>query len=78
MRNILKGILVLPLVVAAVGAAISLGSLVTVGVAFVYALVACVLPYVLIAIAVSCIVLGTLWLLGATATALRTPTHNNR
>lgn len=72
MANILKGIFALPLVVVVVCAAIFAGTIILMGFTLFAALIAVVVPFLLKLAALSFIIFGTLWLLGAVVTAVQT------
>ena len=72
MANILKGIFALPLVVVGVCAAIFAGTIILMGFTLFAALIAVVVPFLLKLAALSFIIFGTLWLLGAVVTAAQT------
>lgn len=72
MANILKGIFALPLVVVVVCAAIFAGTIILMGFTLFAALIAVVVPFLLKLAALSFIIFGTLWLLGAVVTAAQT------
>ena len=73
MANILKGIFALPLVVVVVVcAAIFAGTIILMGFTLFAALIAVVVPFLLKLAALSFIIFGTLWLLGAVVTAVQT------
>ena len=72
MANIVKGIVMLPLAVVIVGAAICAGSLILTGFALLAALVVVAVPFLLKLAALAFVIFGTLWLLGAVVTAVQT------
>ena len=72
MANILKGIFALPLVVVVVCAAIFAGTVILMGFTLFAALIAVVVPFLLKLAALSFIIFGTLWLLGAVVTGVQT------
>jgi len=76
MANILKGIFALPLVVVVVCAAIFAGTVILMGFTLFAALIAVVVPFLLKLAALSFIIFGTLWLLGAVVTAVGTEVKN--
>ena len=71
MANILKGIFALPLVVVVVCAAIFAGTSILMGFTLFAALIAVVVPFLLKLAALSFIIFGTLWLLGAVVTGVQ-------
>ena len=71
MANILKGIFALPLVVVVVCAAIFAGTVILMGFTLFAALIAVVVPFLLKLAALSFIIFGTLWLLGAVVTGVQ-------
>lgn len=76
MANILKGIFALPLVVVVVCAAIFAGTVILMGFTLFAALIAVVVPFLLKLAALSFIIFGTLWLLGAVVTAVGSAINN--
>ena len=72
MANILKGIFALPLAVVVICAAIFAGTVILVGFTLFAALIAVVVPFLLKLAALSFIIFGTLWLLGAVVTGVQT------
>ena len=71
MANILKGIFALPLAVVVVCAAIFAGTVILMGFTLFAALIAVVVPFLLKLAALSFIIFGTLWLLGAVVTGVQ-------
>lgn len=71
MANILKGIFALPLVAVVVCAAIFAGTVILMGFTLFAALIAVVVPFLLKLAALSFIIFGTLWLLGAVVTGVQ-------
>ena len=71
MTNIIKGMLVVPLAMVIVGAAIFAGSVILMVFTLIAALIAVVVPFLLRLAAVSFAIFGTLWLLGAVVTAVQ-------
>ena len=76
MANILKGIFALPLAVVVICAAIFAGTVILVGFTLFAALIAVVVPFLLKLAALSFIIFGTLWLLGAVVTAVGSAINN--
>lgn len=76
MANILKGIFALPLAVVVICAAIFAGTVILVGFTLFAALIAVVVPFLLKLAALSFIIFGTLWLLGAVVTAVGASINN--
>ncbi len=76
MANILKGIFALPIVVVVVCAAIFAGTVILMGFTLFAALIAVVVPFLLKLAALSFMIFGTLWLLGAVVTAVGTEVKN--
>ena len=76
MANIVKGMFVLPVVAVIVCAAIFAGTVILMGFTLFAALIAVVVPFLLKLAALSFIVFGTLWLLGAVVTAVGTEVKN--
>ncbi len=76
MVNILKGIIALPFVVVVVCAAIFAGTVILMGFTLFAALIAVVVPFLLKLAALSFMIFGTLWLLGAVVTAVGTEVKN--
>ena len=76
MANILKGIFVLPLAVVVVCAAIFAGTVILMGFTLFAALIAVAVPFLLKLAALSFIIFGTLWLLGAVVTAVGSAINN--
>lgn len=76
MANILKGIFVLPLAVVVVCLVIFAGTVIVMGFTLLAALIAVVVPFLLKLAALSFIIFGTLWLLGAVVTAAQTSVEN--
>jgi len=72
MANILKGIFALPIVVVVVCAAIFAGTVILMGFTLFAALIAVVVPFLLKLAALSFMIFGTLWLLGAVVTGVQT------
>ena len=71
MANILKGIFALPLAVVVVCAAIFAGTVILMGFTLFAALIAVVVPFLLKLAALSFMIFGTLWLLGAVVTGVQ-------
>ncbi len=76
MANILKGIFALPIVVVVVCAAIFAGTVILMGFTLFAALIAVVVPFLLKLAALSFMIFGTLWFLGAVVTAVGTEVKN--
>ena len=76
MANILKGIFALPIVVVVGCAAIFAGTVILMGFTLFAALIAVVVPFLLKLAALSFMIFGTLWLLGAVVTAVGTEVKN--
>ena len=76
MANVVKGIFVLPLAVVVACAAIFAGAVILMVIALLAALIAVAVPFLLRLAALSFIIFGTLWLLGAVATAVQTSVEN--
>ena len=76
MANILKGIFALPFAVVVVCAAILAGTVILMGFTLFAALIAVVVPFLLKLAALSFIIFGTLWLLGAVVTAVGSAINN--
>lgn len=72
MANILKGIFALPLAVVVVCAVIFVVTVILMGITLLVALIAVAVPFLLRLAALSFIIFGTLWLLGAVVTAVGT------
>lgn len=72
MANIVKGLFVLPVVAVIVCAAIFAGTVILMGFTLFAALIAVAVPFLLKLAALSFIIFGTLWLLGAVVTAVQT------
>lgn len=72
MANILKGIFALPLAVVVVCMAIFAGTVILMGFTLFAALIAVVVPFLLKLAALSFMIFGTLWLLGAVVTGVQT------
>ena len=72
MANILKGILALPLAATVICAVIFVGTVVLMVFTLIAALIAVAVPFFLKLAALSFVIFGTLWLLGAVVTAVRT------
>jgi len=72
MANIVKGMFVLPVVAVIVCAAIFAGTVILMGFTLFAALIAVVVPFLLKLAALSFIIFGTLWLLGAVVTGVQT------
>ena len=73
MTNIIKGMFALPLAAAIVCAAIFAGTVVLMGITLFAALIAVVVPFLLKLAALSFVIFGMLWLLGAVVTAVHGP-----
>lgn len=71
MANIVKGLFVLPVVAVIVCAAIFAGTVILMGFTLFAALIAVVVPFLLKLAALSFIIFGTLWLLGAVVTGVQ-------
>ena len=71
MTNIIKGMFALPLAVAIVCAAIFVGTVILMAFTLLAALVAVAVPFLLKLAALSFVIFGTLWLLGAVVTAVQ-------
>ena len=71
MTNIIKGMFALPLAVASVCAAIFVGTVILMAFTLLAALVAVAVPFLLKLAALSFVIFGTLWLLGAVVTAVQ-------
>jgi len=76
MANIVKGLFVLPVVAVIVCAAIFAGTVILMGFTLFAALIAVVVPFLLKLAALSFMIFGTLWLLGAVVTAVGTEVKN--
>ena len=72
MATIIKGMLALPLVTAIVCAAIFVGNVILMVFALIAAIVALAVPFLLKLAALSFVIFGTLWLLGAIVSAVQT------
>lgn len=72
MANIVKGIFALPLAAVIVGMVLFAGSVILLALTLLAALVAVAVPFLLRLAALSFVIFGTLWLLGAVVTAAQT------
>lgn len=72
MVNIIKGIFALPIIAVIVCGVFFVGSVVVSGIALLVTLLGIALPFLLRVAAILVVILGTLWLAGAVATAVQT------
>ena len=77
MANIIKGMLALPLAAAIVCAAIFVGTVILMAFTLIAVLIAVAVPFLMKLAALSFVIFGTLWLLGAVVTAVQTSINKN-
>ena len=71
MANIIKGMLALPLAAAIVCAAIFVGTVILMAFTLIAVLIAVAVPFLMKLAALSFVIFGTIWLLGAVVTAVQ-------
>jgi len=71
MANIIKGMLALPLAAAIVCAAIFVGTVILMAFTLIAVLIAVAVPFLMKLAALSFVIFGTLWLLGAVVTTVQ-------